>query len=138
VATRCAESVGASLRREAADPRLPSVRPLVRLFSLLIALVAVAQPAGALALASEVACALSEHEQAEAEDCPEEPCDDCPAGCPNCPCAPGLRSIVPGASLSVLAAAELGTAWACQRQFVVSSLDPPSVYRPPRSARSVA
>lgn len=114
------------------------MRLLVRLGWMLIALFAVAQPLGALALASEVACSLSEDEPAEAENCPEEPCDDCPPGCPNCPCAPGLRSIVPVAALSVLGAAELGTAWSCQTQRALSSLDPPTIYRPPRSHRSVA
>jgi hypothetical protein len=72
--------------------------------------------------------------QHEHEQCPADgPCDDCPAGCPNCHCA-ALGAVVADVALASLLA-PLGDSLPARRPAAQTPSGPelPSLFRPPRA-----
>lgn len=73
----------------------------------------------------------------EEEQCPlDGPCNDCPAGCPNCHCPNALGAVAPAASPAALIdpTAALAAAPRLTRGRAFDGPDLPSIYRPPRGA----
>jgi hypothetical protein len=73
--------------------------------------------------------------QHEEERCPlDGPCDDCPAGCPNCHCPNALGALVPAPSLATVLDADATPPEAplLDRGRAPEGPERPSIYRPPR------
>jgi hypothetical protein len=99
-----------------ANPRRPGARTMAILLGLLrpLALLLALQLSGLPHAAADLASAVLEVAEGH-EVCPEDgSCNDCPAGCPNCHCANGMRLLVPQAWASLLLApgALAAPAWA--------------------------
>jgi hypothetical protein len=112
---------------------------LLVVFVRLIVVVFSLQLGGLIHDTSDIVAAVAElrHEQ---EQCPfDGPCDDCPAGCPNCHCPNALGALVPASSLVTVLDADATPPEPPRLDRGRAPEGParPSIYRPPRSlARS--
>jgi hypothetical protein len=89
---------------------------------------------GAHLVEDVVALVTAEH--AEHEQCPaDKPCDDCPAGCPQCHCGGGLRSVAPPAAEALTIAFDVSVpaAHAPSEQAPIAP-ELPGLLRPPKIA----
>jgi hypothetical protein len=126
-------------RRSRATRGAKALRAGVAVLLQVLAAVVGLQMGGVIHAANDVVSiciAGGEHD----DGCPlDGPCDDCPAECPSCHCSNGFRTLAvppPEIQLSLLAEAPMTVEWVDAREPAPPDL--PSVYRPPRDARSVA
>lgn len=104
---------------------------LVRVLALVLGL----QLTNAAHLVEDVV-ALVTAEHAEHEQCPaDKPCDDCPAGCPQCHCGSGPRSVAPtGAEPFALAFDVSVPAAHAPTEQAPLAPELPGLLRPPKTA----
>ena len=103
---------------------------LLRVVTVLVAM----QFSGALHDVSDFVAAVAELEHVD-DGCPaDRPCDDCPAGCPNCHCSNLAGSLVAPAGFAELREplAESLLPRPLVGRTVPCGPDLPSIYRPPR------
>jgi hypothetical protein len=104
---------------------------VLRVFSLVLAI----QVSGGFAAAAEIVGMLAPDGCSHDAPCSsDEPCDDCPPGCPSCACASGLRTVVPelGWSVSAPVVALLVEVPRPGRAGPIGP-EPSPPYRPPRA-----
>jgi hypothetical protein len=107
-----------------------SLLALVRMFSLLLGL----QLSGAPHFVEDV-LVLVTAEHVEHEQCPADgPCDDCPAGCPQCHCSNALRSVAASSADPIALGfdASLVAGHAPSEQAPIAP-ELPGLFRPPQA-----
>jgi len=104
-----------------------------------LALLVLLEVGGLVHAVMDVVTAVANIQHDEERCPPNGPCDDCPAGCPNCHCPNALGAVLPASAPAALV--DLTAAVAARplldRGRAPEGPDLPSLYRPPRStARS--